>query len=85
MCGMDSRTSKAAEIVRSGGVREVEEGYFLVRSQRDEKSYDVFTTEGGIQCSCADYKYRGIQCKHIRAVVLHNRSRSNNTPIIAIF
>ncbi len=82
---MDSRTSKATEIVRTGGVREVEEGYFRVRSQSDEKSYDVFSTEEGIQCSCADYKYREIRCKHIRAVVLHNQSRSNNAPVIVIF
>jgi transposase-like protein len=41
---------------------------YRVRSQTNGGYYHVRTTSIGWCCECADYKFRGVKCKHIFAV-----------------
>lgn len=44
-----------------------------VRSQTSDDVYTVTTEETGAEyttCNCADFQYRGIECKHVKAVKL---------------
>jgi transposase-like protein len=41
---------------------------YRVKSQTNGSSYHVRTTNIGWSCECADYKFRGVKCKHIFAV-----------------
>ncbi|MGH9978938.1 MAG: SWIM zinc finger family protein [Nitrososphaeraceae archaeon] len=41
---------------------------YRVRSQTNGGYYHVRTTGIGWSCECADYKFRGVKCKHIFAV-----------------
>jgi predicted nucleic acid-binding Zn finger protein len=55
----------------NGLVKRNGETSYTVCSQSGNGSYDVtFTTEFGWNCSCPDFMYRGVQCKHIHAVDL---------------
>lgn len=48
----------------------MDENSYWVRSQSRDVRYDVFSTEGGWNCSCPDFTYRRIECKHVVAVRL---------------
>jgi transposase-like protein len=41
---------------------------YRVKSQTNGSYYHVRTTDIGWTCECADYKFRGVKCKHIFAV-----------------
>lgn len=62
---------KGEEIARQfGWVRRLDEFSYKVHSQRKDAEYDVLSTETGWSCSCPDYQFRLMKCKHIRAVEL---------------
>lgn len=74
---LDSRDLKAESIARQfGWVRRVSESQYKVRSQRLNREYDVLSAEKGWYCSCPDHIYRGMECKHVRAVELSYVMRS---------
>ena len=43
---------------------------YKVKSQSSDILYDITLTEIGWKCTCPDHVTRGVQCKHIYAVVL---------------
>ncbi|MDV3277465.1 MAG: DDE-type integrase/transposase/recombinase [Nitrososphaerales archaeon] len=68
---LDFREMKGEEIARQfGWVRRLDEFAYKVHSQRLAKEYDVMQTEMGWACSCPDHQFRGMKCKHVRAVEL---------------
>lgn len=67
----DFRAMKGEAIARQfGWVRRLSEVQYKVHSQRLNLEYDVVSTETGWYCSCPDSVYRGMKCKHVRAVEL---------------
>jgi len=54
---------KAGQIIR------INDNSYKVKSQSNDTLYDVISTEIGWKCSCPDHTTRGVQCKHIFAVV----------------
>lgn len=63
-----NRLEKARHIP-NGDVLRVLPGYFNVRSQSGKGAYVVVNSapdcSGTWCCSCNDYMYRGVECKHI--------------------
>ena len=49
--------------------------WYQVRSQSGNGLYDVKADNYGWNCSCPDYKYRSVKCKHIWAVEFSFRLR----------
>lgn len=67
----DSRMSKAEAIAKvESNVRRVDQNEYRVRSQSGKGEYAVLSTERGWSCSCPDFAYRGLKCKHAIAVEL---------------
>jgi len=52
-------------------VREIKPGFFEVPSQRTSEIYMVRTGANDTTCSCPDFVHRGVKCKHMLAVELH--------------
>ena len=46
----------------------MDETSYKVHSQNSDREYDVVQSEFGWICSCPDYEYRGLKCKHIWGV-----------------
>lgn len=66
---LSRRELRGLRIVTAGGVRQVDQGMFLVHSQSDsEEWYEVSWSGGRWHCSCEDYAKRERRCKHICAV-----------------
>jgi putative transposase len=51
-------------------IKRIDEFTYLVNSQSGNGNYEVHLTELGWNCSCPDYKFRGVKCKHALAVEL---------------
>ncbi len=51
-------------------VRRVSQYEYRVRSQSGDWEYTVIQTEAGWNCSCPDFQFRGVKCKHAFAVEL---------------
>jgi len=52
-------------------VRRINKHLYRVKSQSGNvKHYHVNLTKIGFSCSCPDYTYRGVKCKHVHAVEL---------------
>lgn len=67
----DFREMKAESIAKQfGWVHRLGDSQYKVHSQKSDSEYDVLSTETGWYCSCPDHVYRGVKCKHIRAVEL---------------
>ena len=68
--GLSKRELKGLKLlIEQNGVRELEPGKFVVRSQRDkDKWYEVVCEGGKLKCTCEDYRRRKRPCKHIYAV-----------------
>lgn len=68
--GLSKRELKGLKLlIEQNGVRELEPGKFVVRSQRDKnKWYEVVCENGKLKCTCEDYRRRKRPCKHIYAV-----------------
>lgn len=65
----DLRQVKGESIAREFGmVRRVDDFHYKVRSQSRDVEYDVISTESGWSCSCPDFVYHALSCKHVWAV-----------------
>jgi len=68
--GLSKRELRGLKLlIEQNGVKELEPGKFMVRSQKDEnKWYEVVCEGGKLKCTCEDYQRRKRPCKHIYAV-----------------
>ncbi|MDA4124267.1 MAG: DDE-type integrase/transposase/recombinase [Thaumarchaeota archaeon] len=63
--------TKGQAIARvEANVRRIDKNEYRVRSQSGNGEYQILSTEGGWNCSCPDFAYRGLKCKHIFGVEL---------------
>ena len=53
---------------KDGQIKRLDENTYKVKSQNYQKIYDVISTESGWICTCPDYRFRKICCKHVHAV-----------------
>ena len=51
-------------------VLRVVDGFYRVKSQSNDRYYDVNNTSIGWKCTCPDHTFRGAKCKHIWAVAI---------------
>lgn len=51
--------------------KQIDQNKYLIESMTDKtKEYEVTIVDSGIgACSCENFYYRGVQCKHIIAVL----------------
>jgi transposase-like protein len=71
-----SREEKGRMIAeKQDQIMRVDDVSYKVASQARELSYDVTLTETGWKCSCLDYHYRQVRCKHVIAVEISQRLR----------
>src|SRR5580700_3166264 len=56
-------------------IRRVNAFKYEVKSQAGNGLYEVIANNYGWNCSCPDYKYRALKCKHIWAVEFSFRMR----------
>ncbi len=61
-----SRQQKAKELIDS--VQRLDNHSYRVKSQSSNNYYDIIATEYGWACSCPDFTYRNVKCKHQFAV-----------------
>lgn len=54
----------------TGAIKRINELTYSVLSQSGNGDYEVHSTDIGWVCSCPDHKFRGVQCKHIHAVII---------------
>lgn len=73
----DGRLTRAARAVLNGScsVEEVEPGTYTVSSFSSTRSYRV-TLNPEPRCTCPDSACRGVICKHLTALELHQRAAS---------
>lgn len=70
------RELRGREICESKtAIRRINANKYEVKSQSANGLYDVIATELGWICSCPDYRYRGVKCKHIWSVEFSFRMR----------
>jgi hypothetical protein len=66
---MEIRKFRGIEIIKSGVEPKIlNESAFVVPSQSNGNKYKVVRHWNGWTCSCPDYHYRKVLCKHINAV-----------------
>ena len=63
-----------------GSIRILDDRNYIVNSQSGNDSYHVQLTEHGANCSCPDYSFRGVKCKHIHAIEFSFMTASLNRP-----
>lgn len=69
MNDLSERELRGKAIIQNGVVPElVGENVFLVPSQSKSEKYEVSELGEVWACSCPDFKYRNVQCKHIFSV-----------------
>jgi len=51
-------------------IKRMNSSRYLVKSQSGNGNYHVNLTKIGFSCTCPDYVYRGVKCKHVHAVEL---------------
>ncbi|MDV3276986.1 MAG: IS6 family transposase [Nitrososphaerales archaeon] len=67
----DSRQSRGSAIAKvEANVVRVSQFEYHVKSQSGDAWYVVVSTEAGWSCSCPDFAFRGVKCKHQFAVEL---------------
>jgi len=67
----DSRMAKGEAIAKvESNVRRIDQNEYRVKSQSGNGEYTVLQTELGWNCSCPDFAFRGVKCKHAFAVEL---------------
>ena len=62
------RLERAAELYNNGLVEKVNEHEFIVKGQYLIK--DIGDIDPIFTCTCSDFEYRGVICKHIMSVEL---------------
>src|SRR5919106_3717715 len=70
--------NKPDQIVR------IDERSYKVKSQSSNNEYDVILGETGWLCSCPDFIFRGVTCKHIHAVEISFELRKKVSSQIVI-
>lgn len=72
------RKMRAYEILANGNTpKMINKETFLIPSQSNPQNRYKVVHHEGWECSCPDFKYRHIKCKHIRAVELWLQLRKN--------
>ena len=72
----DLREARGREICeKKTMIRRVNAFKYEVKSQAGNGLYEVVANNYGWNCSCPDYKYRAVKCKHIFAVEFSFRMR----------
>jgi transposase-like protein len=67
----DYRAARGKEIASvESNVRRIDQNEYRVKSQSGSGEYIVLSTETGWNCSCPDFAFRGVKCKHAFAVEL---------------
>ncbi len=83
---MDARQERGKQIAESGEIVAIDEADYRVTSQTGHGDYLVHTTYQNVwACSCPDFIYRQVKCKHIWPVEFSTRIREQvkNEVIIA--
>ena len=60
-------------VEKQNQITRINETHYNVNSQSRKIQYDIVATEFGWSCSCKDYQFRKVCCKHIHAVEISNR------------
>jgi transposase-like protein len=84
MIEQNPRESRGMEIVKDGQIIRKNSTRYLVKSQTSNIWYNVLNRGSGWICTCSDYYYREIKCKHIWAVELSNQLRQTVANEVAI-
>lgn len=72
----DYRKARGEAIAKvETNVRRIDQSEYRVRSQSGQGEYAVLSTEAGWNCSCPDFAFRGLKCKHAFAVELSLKIR----------
>lgn len=59
------RQQRGKEIAdKPNQIRRIDDYHYQVKSQTNDKWYDLISTEAGFKCSCPDAVYRKVCCKH---------------------
>ena len=67
----DYRMMRGHEIAQvESNVGRIDQHEYRVKSQSGSGEYQVIQTEAGWNCSCPDFQFRGVKCKHAFAVEL---------------
>jgi putative transposase len=67
----DYRMARGEAIAKvESNVRRIDQNEYRVKSQSGNGEYTVLQTELGWNCSCPDFAFRGVKCKHAFAVEL---------------
>ena len=81
----DPRQHRGMEILsKDGQIKRRSSTRYLVRSQSGNTWYNVLNRGLGWTCTCPDFYYREIKCKHIWAVELSNQLRERVASEVAI-
>ena len=51
-----------------GSIKRLDDKTYIVHSQSGNDSYIIQLTESDFVCSCPDFMYRSVKCKHIHDV-----------------
>ncbi|MBI3640680.1 MAG: DDE-type integrase/transposase/recombinase [Thaumarchaeota archaeon] len=62
------REQKGKEIALKSDLIRVSDNFYHVKSQTTKREYNVIKTDGIWKCTCPDYTFRRICCKHIHAI-----------------
>jgi hypothetical protein len=62
------RQEKGKQIALKSDLIRLSDYLYHVHSQTTKRDYDVIKTNEKWSCSCPDYKFRHVCCKHIHAV-----------------
>lgn len=66
---MNPRETKGQELIQKGiEPKPIMEDAYSIPSQSSDKKYKVINHYNGWLCTCPDYHYRKVQCKHIFAI-----------------
>jgi transposase-like protein len=72
-----TRQERGQQIAQlDGQIKRVDANTYMVKSQSGNGVYEVLNTSIGWMCQCPDHIYRGVQCKHIHAVLFSQSLRA---------
>jgi transposase-like protein len=74
----EARRVKALSIVGLNQVKRITTVFYKVKSQSSDVWYEVrhpYKSDGGWTCTCLDYTFRKVDCKHIQSVYLSKELR----------
>ena len=65
---IDQREQRGMELAQQNNVIRINANSYTVKSQIGKEVYSVFKLDDEWRCTCPDYRYRHVKCKHIYAV-----------------